>query len=127
MYNIRNGRNRVLESALHGMSQANMDLGVFQETKLTKRIYMCESSGYRVAATEAPSAHSGGIAVFYRASEHLSLEALQTYGDNVFRFHLKSGNRRWFILGCYLAPDNTLNVEDIVATISKWPRGQCCW
>ena len=29
-YNIRNGRNGGLESALHRMSQANMDLGVLQ-------------------------------------------------------------------------------------------------
>ena len=29
-YNIRNGRNRGLESALRGMSQANMDLGISQ-------------------------------------------------------------------------------------------------
>ena len=29
-YNIRNGRNGGLESALWGMSQANMDLGIFQ-------------------------------------------------------------------------------------------------
>ena len=34
-YNIRNGRNRGLESALRGMAQANIDLGVFQETKCT--------------------------------------------------------------------------------------------
>ena len=37
-YNIRNGRNRGLESALRGMSQANMDLGIFQETKCTDGI-----------------------------------------------------------------------------------------
>ena len=37
-YNIRNVQNRVLEAALRVMSQANMDLGVFQETKLTKLI-----------------------------------------------------------------------------------------
>ena len=29
-YNIRNGRNGGLESALRGMSQANIDLGIFQ-------------------------------------------------------------------------------------------------
>ena len=29
-YNIRNRRNGGLESALRGMSQANMDLGIFQ-------------------------------------------------------------------------------------------------
>ena len=50
-YNIRNGWNTGIESALCGMSQANMDLGVFQETKLPKRIYMRESNGYKVVAT----------------------------------------------------------------------------
>ena len=34
-YNIRNGRNGGLKSALRGMGQANVDVGVFQETKLT--------------------------------------------------------------------------------------------
>ena len=43
-YNIRNGRNGGLESALQGMSQANMDLGIFQETKCTDEIYTCESA-----------------------------------------------------------------------------------
>ena len=104
-YNIRNGNNRGLESALRGISQANMDLGVFQENKLKKRIYMRESSGYRVVATEVSSAYSGGVAVFYRALEHFSVEALQTYGANVFIFQLASGYRWWFIVGCYLDPN----------------------
>ena len=34
-YNICNGRNGGLESALRGMSQANIKLGVLQETNLT--------------------------------------------------------------------------------------------
>ena len=38
-YNIRNGRNFGLESALRGMSLANMDLAIFQETELTDGIY----------------------------------------------------------------------------------------
>ena len=38
-YNIYNGRNGGLELVLRGMSQANMDLGIFQETKVTDRIY----------------------------------------------------------------------------------------
>ena len=54
-YNIRNGRNGGLESALWGMSQTNMDLGIFQEKKCTDGIYTCESAGYRVVATDAPS------------------------------------------------------------------------
>ena len=38
-YNIRNGWNRGLEYALRGMYQANMDLGVFHETKVTNGIH----------------------------------------------------------------------------------------
>ena len=34
-YNIRNRRNGGLKSALRGMAQTNIDLGVFQDTKCT--------------------------------------------------------------------------------------------
>ena len=44
-YNIHNGRNRGPESALRGMYQANMDLGIFQETKVTDGIYTHRSAG----------------------------------------------------------------------------------
>ena len=63
-YNIRNSWNGGLESALREMSQANMDLGVFQETKVTKWIYTWESIGYKVVASESPSAQSIGVTVF---------------------------------------------------------------
>eukprot|EP00978_Attheya_sp_CCMP212_P038944 scaffold198139_cov29-Attheya_sp.AAC.1 len=38
-YNIRNGQVGGLEAALRAMAQANVDVGVFQETKLTDGIY----------------------------------------------------------------------------------------
>ena len=44
-YNIRNGRDRGLDSALRGMSQANMELGIFQETKITDGVYNPGSAG----------------------------------------------------------------------------------
>ena len=69
-YNIRNGRNGGLESALRGMAQANIDLGIFQETKCTDGIYTRESDGYRVVATDAPSRHRGGVALFYRPTPY---------------------------------------------------------
>ena len=56
--------NRGLESALRGMAQAKIDLGVFQETKCTDVIYTHESARYRVIATDTPSRHRGGVAIF---------------------------------------------------------------
>ena len=70
-----------------------------------------------MVATEAPNTHSGGVSVLYRADEHFSVEALQTYGENIVSFQMASGNRWWYIVGCYLAPENTSNIEDIVVAI----------
>ena len=50
-YNIWNRRNGGLESALRGMGQTNVDVGVFQETKLTEGIYTQKPSGYKVVTT----------------------------------------------------------------------------
>ena len=49
------GRKGGLEMALWGISQANMDLGILQETKLTDGIYTRGSADYNVIATDAPS------------------------------------------------------------------------
>ena len=92
-YSIRNGRNGGLKSGLRGMSQANMDLSVFQENKLKNHIYTCESSGYKVVAMEEPREHSGGVAIFYRTVEHFSVEAFQAHGAKVISFQLVSGDR----------------------------------
>ena len=53
-YNIQNGWNGGLESALRGMIQANMDVGIFQENKLTEGIYPRFLAGYKVVVTPAP-------------------------------------------------------------------------
>ena len=50
-YNIRNRRTGGLDLALQGTAQANIDLGIFQETKCTDKIYTRKSAGYRVVAT----------------------------------------------------------------------------
>ena len=54
-YNIHNGRNRGLELSLRGVPKVNMDLGIFQEIKVTDGIYTCRSDGYIVVTTDAPS------------------------------------------------------------------------
>ena len=112
-YNSRNGRNGGLESALWGMSQANMDLGIFQETNCTDGIYTRESAGYRVVATNALSRHRGGVALFYRPSPLFSVEAVREYRPNVMSFEVATGARWWYIIGCYLASDDTLTTERV--------------
>ena len=112
-YNICNGRNGGLEAALRGISQANMDLGILQETKLTDGIYTRGSASYSVIATDAPSRHCGGVTIFYRSEPHFVVEAVENFGPNVIGFQLATGARRWYIVGVYLAPDDiTPSPED---------------
>ena len=122
-YNIRNSHNGVLELALRGVSQANMDMGIFQETKVTYGIYTCGLAGYSVVTTDAPSRHRGRVSVFHRPEPHFSVEAVQQFGTNVIGFHMVMGERRWYILICSLAPDDTSTLESVVAVLKKRPRG----
>ena len=122
-YTIRNGHNGGLGSALRGVSQANMDLGIFQETKLTDGIYTRRLAGYSVVATDAPSQHRGGVAIFHRPAPHFAVEAVQQFGLNVIGFQLATGVRRWYIVGCYLAPDDTSTIERVVEALRERPKG----
>ena len=121
-YNICNGRNGGLEAALRGMSQANMDLGILQETKLTEGIYTRGSSGYSIIMTDARSRHCGGVAIFDRPALHFAVKAVQKFGLNVISFQLATGARRWYIVGCYLAPDDISMIERVVEVLRDIPH-----
>ena len=112
-----------MEAALRGVSQSNMDLGILQETKLTNRIYTRGSAGYSVVTTDAPSRHRGSVAIFHRTAPHFAVEAVQKYRQNVIGFQLATGAQRWYIVGCYLAPNDTLTIERVVEALRDRPKG----
>ena len=51
------------------------------------------------------------------------MEAVQQFGPNVKGFQLATGARRWYIVGCYLAPDNTSKIERVVEALRERPKG----
>ena len=122
-YNIRNGRYRILKSTLRGMYQANMDLGIFQETKVIDVIDTRGSAGYSIVATNAPSRHCGGVAVFYRPALNFAVEAVRQFELNFVGFQLATGEQQLYIVGCYLNPDDNSTIESVVAALKERPRG----
>ena len=72
---------------------------------------------------KVPSAHIGGITVFFHAEKQFSVEVLCLHGTNFVIFYLASGSQWWYIVGYYLAPDDASTIEDVVAAVSKQPRG----
>ena len=51
------------------------------------------------------------------------MESFQIHGSNIVRLQLALGNRRWYIVGCYVAPEDALTIEGVVAAIGKRPWG----
>ena len=85
-YNIQNRRNSGIESALREMAQTNLELGVFQKTKVTDRLHMRNPQGYGFLAAHMPSRHCGGISIFYCNAPHFQVKAYQPHGPNVTSF-----------------------------------------
>ena len=48
---------------------------------------------------------------------------MRKLGPNVIGFQLATGARRWYIVGCYLAPDNSSTMERVVEALRSRPRG----
>ena len=57
------------------------------------------------------------------SAPHFAVEAVQQFGPNVIGLQLVMGARRWYIMGCYLAPDDTLTIERVVEALKERPKG----
>ena len=61
--------------------------------------------------------------MFHRPAPHFAVKAVQQFGPNVVGFQLVTGERRWYIVGCYLAPNKTSTIESVAAALKERPRG----
>ena len=51
------------------------------------------------------------------------MEEVRQYGPNVLSVEVVSGRRRWFIVGCYIAPDDAQTIERVVKALKDQPQG----
>ena len=83
-----------LELALREVDQYNLDLGVFQDTKVTDGIHMRASAVYCVFVTNTLSRNRrGGVAIFYQDAPHFKVKALQLHGPNMLGSKVASGGQ----------------------------------
>ena len=104
------------------MAQANIDLELLQETKITGRIYARESEGFHVAASDATFCHFGGVKLFYKESPRFEVEDHQQHGPNFIRSQLVTGGQNWHMLGCYISPRDVSTLESVSADIGHGPE-----
>ena len=51
------------------------------------------------------------------------METVQQFGPNVAGFQLVTGERRWYIVGCYLSPNDTSMIDSVFAALKDCPWG----
>jgi hypothetical protein len=122
-YNICNGCNGGLESALQAMEAIDVVIGVFLESKVTGGIYTRSSIGYSVVASNTPSMHQGEIALFWQPNKSYDVEDWQIRGPNVLLFTIVMGSQQFFAMGCYIPPNNLSTLQHIVQAWNECPRG----
>jgi hypothetical protein len=99
------------------MNQLGVDIGFLLETKLKGGIYTQHSSGYDVLASIATSSSSGGIALFWRGNISYEVEEMRIWGPNIFSLHLMMGSIRFFVVGCYIPPND---LEALACVDKAW-------
>ncbi len=104
------------------MKLTGVNFGVLLETKLTRGVYTRWSSGYHVQATHAPSAWQGGISFFWRASDLYEVKEVEMRGPNVLSFLLVSGATRYYIVGCYIPPNDLTTLTHIEQACMACPK-----
>jgi exonuclease III len=124
-YNIITGQGGGILSALRAMGKLGVDVGVLQETKMTKGIYPRRGFGYSVFCTDAPSRQCGGVALFWRDCDGCAVEEQRRWGPNVLSFQLVTGRGRYYCIGAYRPPSEVDNntAEDINRAWDKCPKG----
>ena len=67
--------------------------------------------------------HRGSVAIFHRPAPYFAVDAVQQFRPNVIGFQLATGARRWYIVGCYLVPNDTSTIERVVEALRERPKG----
>ena len=62
------------------------------------------------------------VEVFHRVTPRFSVKALQQFETNVVRFHIVKGEQQWYIIGCYLFPNDASTIECLFVAVGKRPR-----
>ena len=58
-----------------------------------------------------------------RVSPAFAVEAIRQFNANAIACHLKTGDRQWYIVWCYLALFNNTTIIYVEAAMVEWPRG----
>jgi hypothetical protein len=110
--------------AAKGLEQMGVGLAVLMETKLTDDRYTRLALGFKILASKATSHNQGGIALLWKENHSgYEVESAQIATPNLLTFQLITGDERFYYMGIYIPPTDTMGVEDLWAAWEACPEG----
>jgi hypothetical protein len=99
-------------------------LAVATETKITDARYTRLASGYKILASKTVSHNQGGIALLWKENHQgFEVESAFFLTPTLLTFQLVTGNERFYCMGVYIPPTDTMGVEDLWAAWEACPEG----
>jgi hypothetical protein len=99
-------------------------LAVLTETKLTDDCHTCLALGYKVLASKAASHNLGGIALLWKENHPgYEVELVCIVTPNLLTFQLATGSKRFYCMGIYIPPTDTMGVDNLWAAWEACPMG----
>jgi hypothetical protein len=99
-------------------------LAVVTETKITNYRHTRLASGYNILTSKAASHNQGGIALLWKENHQgFEVESAKILMPNLLTFLLVTGDERFYCMGVYIPPTDTMGVEDLWATWEACPEG----
>jgi hypothetical protein len=84
------------------------------EVKKTNDKYPWYASGYKIFASKAMSHNQGGVALLWKDGHaSFEVEAATVITLNLLTFQLFTGYNRFYIMGIYIPPNDSMEVDDL--------------
>jgi hypothetical protein len=123
-WNIRCGCKAGMTSTAKELEQMGVGLAVLTETELTDDHYTRIASGFKILATKATSHNQGVIALLWKENHPgYEVELAQIATPNLLTFQLITGDERFYCMGIYIPPTDTMEVENLRAAWEACPEG----
>jgi hypothetical protein len=79
--------------------------------------------GYKVLLTKALNKHQGGTALLWQPDhEAFEVEAVKIVTPNLITFQLVMGDKRYYVMGIYISPNDMEGGDDLWAAWEAFPE-----
>jgi hypothetical protein len=97
---------------------------ILTEMKIKDNRYPKLTSGYKVILSKATTNKQGGIALVWKEGHSsFEVEAACMVTPNLLTFQLVTGYERFYVMGIYIPPNNTMGVDALRAAWNACPDG----